>query len=130
MTIYYSESTKGFYDTDLHDKAQIPDNAIELSHEDHFRILEEQSHGKVITVVNGVVTTKDPVLTEAQLSNIERQWRNTELSRADIELNKVQDGMGVCTVAAWREYRCALRVLPQHPAFPSISARPVAPDAV
>lgn len=59
----------------------------------------------------------------------EREWRNAEISRSDIELNKVQDGVGTGTVGAWREYRCALRDWPEHPDFPQADKRPVAPDA-
>lgn len=61
---------------------------------------------------------------------IEREWRNSEIARSDIELLKVQDGMGVGTVAAWREYRCALREWPENPNFPDSTKRPVAPDKV
>lgn len=60
----------------------------------------------------------------------EREWRNSEIARSDIELLKVQDGMGVGTVTAWREYRCSLRDWPESPNFPDSTKRPVAPDAV
>lgn len=70
----------------------------------------------------------NPQPTPEQLAFIERVWRNAELERADIELNKVQDGMGTGTVTAWREYRCALRNWPEHESFPDSSFRPVAPD--
>lgn len=72
----------------------------------------------------------NPTPTPEQLTFSERSWRNGELDRADIELNKVQDGMGVGTVAAWREYRCALRDWPSNPNFPDSTKRPVAPDSV
>lgn len=59
----------------------------------------------------------------------EKSWRDLELSRADIELNKVQDGVGIGTVAQWRSYRTALRDWPKHDRFPQEDFRPVAPDA-
>ena len=69
------------------------------------------------------VVNKSMVLAEA-----ERDWRNTELSRADIQLLKVQDGMtGLGTQKAWREYRITLRDWPSTSLFPN--ERPVAPDA-
>ena len=71
----------------------------------------------------------NPTPTPEQIASIERAWRNGELGRADIELNKVQDGMGIGTVTAWREYRCALRNWPEHESFPDSTQRPVAPDA-
>lgn len=69
------------------------------------------------------------VPTHEDLCFNEKLWRNTELSRADIELNKVQDGVGVGSVAAWRQYRIDLRNWPEDKEFPNPAARPVAPDA-
>jgi len=70
----------------------------------------------------------NPTPAPEQLTVMERAWRNAELERADIELNKVQDGMGTGTVTAWREYRCNLRNWPENQDFPDSSKRPVAPD--
>lgn len=60
---------------------------------------------------------------------VEKFWRNAELLRADIELNKVQDGVGVGTVAAWRTYRCELRDWPSNEKFPDSKYRPTSPDS-
>ena len=62
----------------------------------------------------------------------ERQWRDAELARADIELFKVQDSdpKAVGSVADWRQYRKELRAWPEHEGFPSKANRPKAPDAV
>lgn len=69
------------------------------------------------------VVNKNDVLAEA-----ERQWRNSELDRADIQLLKVEDGMkGLGTAKAWRAYRVELREYPASESFPNV--RPVAPDA-
>lgn len=58
-----------------------------------------------------------------------RAWRDAELVRADIQLNKLQDGGRVQgTVGEWRKYRQALRDWPDAEAFPSSDGRPVAPD--
>lgn len=57
----------------------------------------------------------------------ERCWRDSELARADVELNKVQDGVGSGTVSQWRTYRCALRDWPVSPKFPNEDYRPAAP---
>ena len=58
----------------------------------------------------------------------EKLWRNAELTRADEELNKVQDAdpKAVGTVAQWREYRRALRNYPESEGFSS-GIRPVSP---
>ena len=68
-----------------------------------------------------------PIPTE-HLIFLEKSWRNSELVRADVELNKVQDGVGVGTVTAWRAYRCELRDWPDHANFPDSASRPLAPD--
>jgi len=62
----------------------------------------------------------------------ERQWRDTELERADVELFKVQDGdpKAVGSVSDWRQYRKELRAWPEHEGFPLKANRPKAPDAV
>ena len=97
---------------------------------------ETQTEREAFGAVDLVVMTNEeihahlnPTPTPEQLASIERAWRNGELDRADIELNKVQDGMGTGTVAQWREYRCALRNWPEHESFPDSAQRPVAPDA-
>ena len=87
--------------------------------------------GLVVMIPAEVEEHKNPKLTLEQASILERQWRDSELSRADIQLNKVQDGMsGLGTVTAWRQYRVDLRNLPETEGFPETSIRPVAPDAL
>lgn len=72
----------------------------------------------------------NPLPTIEQLKAAERSWRDIELSRADVQLNKLQDGANVPgTVGDWRKYRQALRDWPDAEAFPSVDMRPVAPDA-
>ncbi len=85
--------------------------------------------GLVAMIPAEVEEHKNPKLTLEQASTLERHWRDSELSRADIQLNKVQDGMGTGTVSAWREYRCSLRDWPESPDFPDSTKRPMAPDA-
>lgn len=59
----------------------------------------------------------------------ERVWRNSELIRADEELNKVQDAdpKSIGTVGQWREYRKSLRAYPEVEGFPSPDNRPISP---
>lgn len=58
---------------------------------------------------------------------IERAWRDSELTKADIEVNKAVDSAHPAE-SAWRQYRVALRDWPQSPEFPDSSARPAAPQ--
>lgn len=67
-------------------------------------------------------------LDDSQLASKSRAWRDSELNRADIELNKAQDGDGTGTVKAWREYRKTLRAWPSTESFPN--SYPTAPDYI
>ena len=54
----------------------------------------------------------------------ERQWRDGELAKTDIELYKLQDGMGTGPIEALRLYRNALRNWPENANFPDSTYRP------
>lgn len=128
--MFFSKSTNGFYTAEIHG-TNMPSDVVEITTEEHAALLEGQVQGRVIAAdKTGHPVLKDqPPPTPEQLASVERSWRDGELARADIELNKVQDGMGIGTVASWREYRCLLRDWPEHASFPDSSFRPVAPDA-
>lgn len=66
----------------------------------------------------------------AELAILERSWRDNELRRADIEINKVEDIAGTFGAATWRAHRINLRDWPADPAFPDSALRPAAPDKV
>jgi hypothetical protein len=89
--------------------------------------VEDAGKWEILPDVQLPADTESPVLDTSQG---ERVWRNSELARADIELNKAQDGDGVSTVKAWREYRKALRAYPNTEGFPNSELRPTAPDVV
>ena len=59
--------------------------------------------------------------TKEQAENEAREWRNSELLKADIEINKIEDSGGECM--GYRKYRMALRDWPQSVGFPK-KARP------
>ncbi len=46
MTIYYAKSTGGFYDDAIHNK--LPEDAVEITAEQHQQMLAGQSNGQVI----------------------------------------------------------------------------------
>jgi hypothetical protein len=49
MTYYFAKSTNGFYVDDVHEPHQIPDDAVEITDEQHQELLQGQSNGKQIT---------------------------------------------------------------------------------
>lgn len=57
----------------------------------------------------------------------ERMWRNDELKKADVIINKIEDFEIEGDSKAWRKYRVALRNWPDHDKFPSKRSRPKAP---
>ena len=60
--IYYSPSTKGFYDTKIHSSAQIPPDAIIKTASEYRSLLEAQAQGKEITPDNnGHPIAVDPI---------------------------------------------------------------------
>lgn len=58
-----------------------------------------------------------------------RIWRNAELKRADVIINKIEDFEIEGDSKEWRKYRVALRNWPEVKGFPAEKSRPVAPDA-
>lgn len=46
MTIYYSKTNQAFYDSAIH--SRLPEDAVEISHEQHTALLAGQSSGQVI----------------------------------------------------------------------------------
>jgi hypothetical protein len=61
--------------------------------------------------------------------SVEKFWRDSELCRADIELNKAEDSDDASVVKGWRDYRKLLRAYPEVKGFPDSGLRPLAPDA-
>ena len=49
MTIFFSKSTNGFYVDGVHEAHQIPEDAVEITDEQHKSLLEGQSTGLIIT---------------------------------------------------------------------------------
>lgn len=129
--MFYSASTGGFYSREIHG-TNMPADVVEITAEEHAALINGQSFGKIIVAdaAGRPVIQDPPPPTDEQLASMERVWRNGELDRADIELNKVKDGMGFGSVTDWLAYRCALRNWPENAAFPDSAQRPVAPDIV
>lgn len=117
--IYYDRIKKGFV-------LEPGDNTVGVTKEKYTNLLNEQSSGKEIFIEG------DNVLSRAvyqDLENIERAWRNAELQRSDVELNKVQDSdpKAIGNVSDWRHYRRLLRAWPDDVNFPDNQFRPVSP---
>lgn len=87
---YFSETTGGFYSSELH--AVLPSDAIQILDEEWGELLQGQSRGKKIHVSNGSVLAVDPdsLLSEEELVRVnltrKRAKALAELSALDILL--------------------------------------------
>jgi hypothetical protein len=130
MSVYFDPKDKAIYVYGINYTGPT-DSFVKIPKEVHLEFfLSTPPAGKELSVdENNLPCWAD--VGEKEVSLDERFWRNSELLRADIELNKVQDSdpKAMGTVGQWREYRKALRAWPEHKDFPSKAKRPVAPDA-
>lgn len=119
---YYSDSTKGFYASEVH--TTIPDDAIGITEDHYTELLAGQATGtKSIIVKDGKVLLEDIVPSEEEAMNFLRKKRNELLlasdwtQLADAQVNK----------DAWASYRQELRDLPQNTTDPFNPVWPVKP---
>lgn len=112
----YKLSTLGI--TRLSDGASIPADEGNRDYVQYQQWLADGNQAETDEVMPPVIAGVDDA----------RAWRNAELNRADVILNRIQDGeTGLGTQKVWRAYRVALRNWPDTESFPNEA--PVAPDA-
>jgi len=107
MTIYYSPTTKGFYDTDF-GYPSLPRDIVEITAEQHQQFLHGmnmQNKELVLSQGNLVLQDRVVVITWEQI----RSKRNNLLALSDY--TQMADWPGDKT--AWATYRQTLRDLPQ-----------------
>ena len=107
MTIYYSPTTKGFYDTDF-GYPSLPQDIIEITAEQHQQFLHDmnmQNKELVLSQGNLVLQDRVVVITWEQI----KSKRNNLLALSDY--TQMSDWPG--DKASWATYRQTLRDLPQ-----------------
>lgn len=108
MSIFYSPSKEGFYDTAIINYPSLPDDCIEITEEQKKTFLNEMSmHGKHLVLVNNklVLESRPVVITWQSV----RDSRNILLNESDY--TQVPDFPG--NKEAWTKYRQLLRDIPQ-----------------
>lgn len=133
--IFYSKSTGGFYDSDLH--SHIPGDRVEITTNERTDLLAGESSGKLIVAdEHGVPFLMDPLPPTADdLASAERKWRDAQLQSAMWlrERHRDQQEIGGSTTLSGDQfaellvYMQALRDWPQSPDFPDSEHRPMAP---
>lgn len=126
---YFSKSKQAYYIEILKPRYEAagtwPEDTLPITSEQKAALQGLQEAGQLVDVVNGECISIGSTLTPEVVATWEREWRNNELARVDIAINKVQDGVGTGTESSWRAYRCALREWPESPEFPNKDQRPV-----
>lgn len=128
MKIFYSPSNKGFYHEGI--QKTIPTDAFEISEKIYKELSAGLAEGKRVALSETNTLYLEAYKIEENSPEQERAWRDSELSRSDKELYKIQDSdpKAVGLVADWRSYRKALRAWPENKNFPNKEFRPVAPS--
>lgn len=127
MEFKYSDSTKGFYLVGLH--MDIPEDAISITEEQHQQLLQEQSEGKIISVVEGeVVTLPAPPPSNEVLEASIRNQRDYKLAQSDWVVVKAME-TATAVPQAWLDYRQALRDITEQVGFPTDVTFPTPPEA-
>lgn len=121
MTIFYSKSTGGFYDTAIHGD-KIPSDATEESTWSltHQELLDGQSLGKVISSDDSgnPILVDPPAPTDAQLAALERAKRDQLITETDYLLMPDYP-ITAEKLALVKEYRQLLRDITEQAGFPT-----------
>lgn len=124
MTIYYSPSAKGFYDTDMN-YPSLPSDIIEITKEKHKELLEGANlHHKTIEVSGNELILVDQIIVTTW--EIIRNKRDRLLTSSDY--TQMPDWPG--DKAAWATYRQLLRDIPQTYSSPEEVVWPTAPGEI
>lgn len=128
MTIYYSPSTKSFWDNNINNPSKIPNDKIEITSNYRFELIEGLNSGGTISINElgqPVITPRSESDTLLILAENYRLQRDSLLK--DSDWTQLPDAPND-TKTAWATYRQALRDLPQQSGFPNNITWPTAPQ--
>ena len=112
MTIYYSKFNQAFYDNTIH--ASIPEDAVEISPEQHAALLAGQSNGQVI------MPGKDgkPVLTSKAPSHLHqwdgKEWTLDKAAASQLLAESIDNGTKAINDLVDEAYRHVTRFWPEY----------------
>ena len=132
--MFYSKQTCGFYDTAIHGD-NMPDDAVEISAEQHAALLQGQSEGKVIAAdENGYPILQDPPQPTAdQMADTARAKRDRLIESVRWRIERHNDELALGSeptepLEPLLQYVQALRDVPQQSGFPGDIDWPVNPQ--
>lgn len=138
MTIFYSASTRGFYDDSIHTPDQLPKDVVGISPEYHAELLAGQSAGKIIEPDStGYPVLKDPPPpSKEELEKAAKAKIDAELAYATNLIAPLQDLVDVGEATPEEEarlkklkaYRIAIIRVPNQAGYPQTIAWPVRPE--
>ncbi|HDC4262635.1 tail fiber assembly protein [Enterobacter cloacae] len=122
MTVFYSASSNGFYNSDLKDvyiQAQTwPSDAVEISDRWYKYLIDGQEKGMVITAneYGQPALIDPPPLTKEKLIDAAEAKKQNLLSEATVAIAPLQDAVDlkiateneISKLQDWKEYRVAL----------------------
>lgn len=118
MAFFYSNTTKGFYNTSIADYV-LPEDAIEITEPEYKTLLTAVNNGKEIVVIGN----------QLQLQDRKTTWGAVRLKRdqllVDSDRTQLLDYPG--DKAAWATYRQTLREIPQTYSDPDVVVWPTPP---
>ena len=116
--MFYSKSKCGFYSREIHG-GNIPDDAVEVTHDEHAALLAGQSAGQRIEAdEHGRPVLRDaPAPDNDALADAARARRDALITATDYLLMPDYP-ISAAQLADIRAYRQALRDLPLQPGFP------------
>ncbi|NMX71837.1 phage tail protein [Pseudomonas sp. WS 5532] len=133
--MFAAKSTCGFYDPSF--QQCIPDDAVEITADEHMVLLEGQGKGKLISWGDDgyPFLTEMPAPSPEQLATVERAWRDSRLSATDSVVARHRDeqeeALGTTLTSEQyvelQTYRRTLRNWPEAGGFPLSEHRPPAP---
>jgi hypothetical protein len=104
--MYYSPTTKGFYDPEIN--TDIPSDKVSLTDQQYQELMVAQSEGKVISVVNGQLFSSDP----APVTKTDAEWNaaiDAQLMAADWKIIRALTEGDTARINAHKAAQATLR---------------------
>lgn len=125
---YFSKSTNGFYDSEIHMQSQIPEDAQAITQEEYEFIMSAQSEGKIIVSnVGGKPIIGDYVPDEEEQLKFLKKAAQILLNKSDVTIARCYEN-NIPVPEDWKQFRADLRTilnsdeivaLPNRPNYPA-----------